>query len=69
MSNKRLEAMANHADFHRVMEHLIDRMRTQINRVPQKGDKEEECQHLTLLNALNGVDMAVNGTRIEDFID
>ena len=48
---------------------LIDLFSRLIQRVPQKGDKMEDCQHLTLLNALNQLEMTVNGTTKDDFVE
>ena len=64
----RIKAMSEHQDFVRKSEDLVERLRKQINRVPQKGNKTEDCQHLTLLNALNNLSHAINGTTPNDFI-
>jgi hypothetical protein len=36
--------------------------------VRKTGDKEEDCQQLVLLNALNRVGQAVNGTTQDDLV-
>ena len=37
------------------------------DRIPSKGDKEEFCQQLTILNRLSDVEYAVDSLTDEDF--
>ena len=60
--------MANCRQFRRKAEALLDQLEDLIKAsVPQKGDKSEDCQHITLLQALQGLSSTVNGTTPEDF--
>ena len=47
-------------------EHLAALENLVLISVKKTGDKEEDCQQVTLLNALKSVDQAVNGTTEED---
>ena len=52
------------------LENRTEVIRAIIERVmPSKGDKEEDCQRLTLLNRLREFEFAINGIEPEDLID
>lgn len=41
---------------------LLGQIETLINeRIPQKGDISDDCQHVTLINALGDLESAFNG--------
>lgn len=41
---------------------LLEQIETLIKqRIPQKGDTADECQHITLINALNDLESAFSG--------
>jgi hypothetical protein len=48
---------------------LIDKFQAIIEQMPQKGSTAEECQRITLQNALNELGYAINGTTENDFKD
>lgn len=37
-----------------------------IDTLPQKGNTSEDCQKMTLINAVNNLDSAINGIEDED---
>ena len=47
--------------------HIYD-CRELINKMPKKGDTEEDCQKLCLLNRLNEFEYFVNGVISDDLI-
>ena len=70
MSKDRIkaEAESNHKQFHEMAEDLIDSLSNLINTLPLKGMKEEDCQHCCLMNRMNELASAINGTTVEDFL-
>lgn len=59
----------NATKFKRQAETLIGGLQHLIKKMPQKGNIPAECQRMTLLKALNGLERAVNGVKDEDFIE
>jgi hypothetical protein len=53
-------------DFQSEAEEHIYRLRKLFEKLPSKGQKEEDCQRLCLLNALSDVEHCVNGTTQDD---
>lgn len=50
------------------LEQEIQKLHALIEEMPQKGNREEDCQKLTILAAIKRLEMAVNGCEVEDFI-
>ena len=46
---------------------LLDDLEELVREVPSKGDKSEDCQRLTILQAISEVYYALNGLKEEDF--
>jgi len=44
---------------------MIDKL---VARIPSKGDTEQSCQHLVLVNRLNGFKQAIDATEPIDFL-
>lgn len=51
----------------RVARHIFE-LNKLIEQVPSKGDTERSCQHCVLVNRLNGLRQAVDGTQPIDFL-
>jgi hypothetical protein len=52
------------------LENRIEEIQTLITEnMPSKGDKEEDCQRLCLLNRLSDFEHTVNGTTMKDLIE
>lgn len=64
-----IESKMMHVQFKRKAEQLMNDLALLVSLVPQKGDKAEDCQHITLKNALCELDSAINGVTHEDFIE
>jgi predicted Zn-ribbon and HTH transcriptional regulator len=47
----------------------IEQLQTLIERLPQKGDKQEDCQRVCLQQRLNELESAINGTEAEDLTE
>lgn len=53
-------------DFQEQADEHIDALEKLFNKLPQKGNTSEECQKINLIQHLNEVQYAVNGTTQED---
>lgn len=53
-------------DFKTQADELIEQFQEVIDELPLKGDTSEECQRMTLQNALNNLDSCVSGTKEAD---
>ena len=63
-----IESKMECLQFYRKSAKIMQDINLLINRVPQKGDKSEDCQHATLKQAFNNMYAAINGTVESDFI-
>lgn len=59
----------NITDFKNQMQDHLDSMQNLIGLMPKKGDTTSECQRMTLQQALNELEYALNGTKAEDMVD
>lgn len=56
-----------HAKLNAMLETLCETLRLTVTKhIPPKGDKEESCQRLTILNRLNDLEHAINGITEDD---
>lgn len=55
--------------FKEVAEELVERLKMVVVDMPSKGDKEEDCQRLCLLNKIYEVEYCINGTEPQDMVD
>jgi hypothetical protein len=49
------------------LESLISQIYETLELIPQKGNTSNDCQKISLLNALNEFEHCVSGLEIEDF--
>ena len=47
---------------------LLSEMEDTLKLMPRKGDVPWECQRITISNQLGGLDYAINGIELEDFM-
>ncbi|MRM84286.1 hypothetical protein [Riemerella anatipestifer] len=50
------------------LDRLITKAYSIIDLIPQKGDKTNKCQKITLLSSLKDFEHALSGLCVEDFI-
>lgn len=54
---------------HQIFNDCILKMENELEQLPQKGDKPEFCQKLTIIDKIKKLEYALNGLCIEDFLN
>jgi hypothetical protein len=60
---------SNRAEFVEKAESLTDHLRLLFEQMPSKGDVEEDCQRLCLINRLSDLEHYITGTEPEDLVE